>query len=424
MRKPWMAWLLTAAVALTACGGGNNDRTKAKLRLVNASSGYTSLDLRVDDTLAQGAVAYGHSASYTEVAPGDADSTITVAGSATALLAFKPALSKDRHYTLLAYGGQGALKQVLLDDNAGEPDTGRAMLRVVNAAPDAQALDIYLTGSDEPLASAVPAQAAAAVGMVGEWLSVSAATWRLRITAAGNKADLRIDLPALALPSKQVATLVITPGRGGVLVNTLLLVQQGNITAGASPQARVRLAAGVANGGAVAARVGSTTLATNVGSPAVDVYSLLPAGTVPVVVAVNGQAVPMPDATLQPGADYTLLVRGPLGAAQATWIEDDNHLPTNASQAKVRLVHGVADFAEAIAMTADFVPVADGIGPGLASTPRQVSATTTASLSVTGTGRTTPLFTAVEQRLEAGANYTVFVVGPASAAVGIVRKDR
>jgi hypothetical protein len=424
MRKPWMAWLLTAAVALTACGGGNNDRTKAKLRLVNASSGYTSLDLRVDDTLAQGAVAYGHSASYTEVAPGNADSTITVAGSATALLAFKPALSKDRHYTLLAYGGQGALKQVLLDDNAGEPDTGRAMLRVVNAAPDAQALDIYLTGSDEPLASAVPAQAAAAVGTVGEWLSVSAATWRLRITAAGNKADLRIDLPALALPSKQVATLVITPGRGGVLVNTLLLVQQGSITAGASPQARVRLAAGVADGGAVAARVGGTTLATNVGSPAVDVYSLLPAGTLPVVVAVNGQAVPMPDATLQPGADYTLLVRGPLGAAQATWIEDDNHLPTNASQAKVRLVHGVADFAEAIAMTADFVPVADGIGPGRASAPRLVSATATASLSVTGSGRTTPLFTATEQRLEAGANYTVFVVGPANAAVGIVRKDR
>jgi len=420
----WMAWFLAATLALSACGGGGNDRTKAKLRLVNASAGYASLDLRVDDTLTQGAVSYGNTASYTEVSPGNADSSLTVAGSATALLAFKPALSKDRHYTLLAYGGQGALKQVLLDDNAGQPETGRALLRVVNAAPDAGALDVYLTGSDEPLASAVPAQGAAAVGTVGEWLTVSAATWRLRITAAGNKADLRIDLPALALPSQQVATLVITPGRGGVLVNTLLLVQQGSITAGPSPQARVRLAAGVADGGAVAARVGGTTLASNVGSPAVDIYTLLPAGTVPVVVSVNGQAVPMPDAALLAGADYTLLVRGPLGAAQATWIEDDNTLPANTSQAKLRLVHGVADFAEQVAMTADFVPVADGIGPGLASTSRLVNATAAASLSVTGTGRSTPLFTAVEQRLEAGANYTVFVVGPANAVVGIVRKDR
>jgi hypothetical protein len=428
MHKPWMVWLtvsLTAGVMLlAACGGGSNDRTKAKLRLVNASSGYTALDLRVDDTLTQGAVPYGHTASYVEVSPGDADSAIAVAGSATALLSFTPTLSKDRYYTLLAYGGQGALKQVQLDDNVGEPDTGRALLRVVNAAPDAGAVDIYLTGSDEPLASAVPLQSAAAVGAVGDWLTVNAATWRLRITAAGNKADLRIDLPALALPSRQIATLVITPGRGGVLVNTLLLVQQGSITAGASPQARVRLAAGVADGGAVAARVGSTVLATNVGSPAVDVYTLLPAGTVPVVVSVNGQAVLMPDAALLAGADYTLLVRGPLDAAQATWIEDDNTLPANANQAKLRLVHGVADFSAAIAMTADFVPVADGVSPGTASTHRLVNATTTASLSVTGSGRSTPLFGAVDQHLEAGANYTVFVVGPAASAVGILRKDR
>lgn len=424
MCKPWMAWLAAAMLLLTACGGGNNDRTKAKLRLVNSSSGYSLLDLRVDDTLTQGAVAYGNTAGYADVSPGNAASAITVAGSATALLSFTPAMSKDRYYTLLAYGGQGALKQALLDDNASQPDSGRALLRVVNAAPDAGALDIYLTASGEPLASAVPAQSAAAVGAVGEWLTVNAATWQLRITAAGNKADLRIDLPALALPSRQVATLVITPGRGGALVNTLLLEQQGSITPGASPQARVRLAAGVADGGAVAARVGGSVLATNVGSPAVDVYSLVSADTVPVVVSVNGQAVPMPDAALRPGADYTLLVRGTPGAAEATWIEDDNTLPGNTSQAKLRLVHGVAGFTALLAMTADFVPVADGVDPGTASTPRLVSATTAASLSVTGSGRSTPLFSAVDQRFEAGAVYTVFVVGPAASAVGILRKDR
>ncbi|MBP6765927.1 MAG: DUF4397 domain-containing protein [Rubrivivax sp.] len=423
MRTPWMAWMLAAAMALSACGG-DNDRTKAKLRLVNASSGYPSLDLRVEDTLTQGAVSYGNTASYVQVAPGEADSAIAVTGSATALLSFTPAMSKDRYYSLLAYGGQGTLKHLLLDDNAGEPDSARALLRVVNAAPDAGALDIYLTASDVDLVAAGPVQSSAAVGAVGEWLTVNAGNWRLRITAAGNKADLRIDLPVLALPSKQVATLVVTPGRGGVLVNTLLLVQQGNISAGAAPQARVRLAAGVADGGAVAAAVGGTVLASNVGSPAVDIYTLLPAGTLPVVVSVNGLSVPMPDMALLAGADYTLLVRGPLGAAQASWIEDDNTLPINTGQAKLRLVHGVADFGGAMAMTADFVPVADGVNPGQASAHRLVSATTTASLSMTGTGRPTPLFSAVDQRLEAGAVYTVFVVGPAASAVGILRKDR
>ena len=73
---------LAAATLLVACGGGN-DRTKAQVRLVNASSGDQQLDLRVDDQLRQGAVGYGGSASYVEADPGKA-STITRAGSATA----------------------------------------------------------------------------------------------------------------------------------------------------------------------------------------------------------------------------------------------------------------------------------------------------------------------------------------------------
>jgi len=61
---------------------------------------------------------------------------------------------------------------------------------------------------------------------------------------------------------------------------------------------------------------------------------------------------------------------------------------------------------------------------GAASAYASLEATTTAQLSVTAAGLAAPLFGAVEQRLDAGAVYTVFVVGPPSAAVGILRKDR
>ena len=54
----WKTAVVITACLLAACGGGA-DRTKAQLRMVNASSGYTQLDLRVDDQLRQGAVAYG-----------------------------------------------------------------------------------------------------------------------------------------------------------------------------------------------------------------------------------------------------------------------------------------------------------------------------------------------------------------------------
>lgn len=423
MTSRWITLLAVAALLLAACGGGT-DRTRAQLRLVNASDAYVALDLRVDGQMRQGGVAYGAGAGYVEVDTGQADSAITRSGSATALLSFTPALARGKYYTVLAYGAEGALRQMLIDDNVAAPDSGRTLLRVVNAAPDAGALDIYLTGADEPLASAVPVQAGAAFGAEGRLLSVDSATWRLRVTAAGSKTDLRLDLSALTLASREVATLVLTPGRGGVLMNTLLLAQRGGIARQDTALARVRVAAGVADSGAVSATVGGKVLMASVGSPAVGLYALLPAGAQPVVLAVNGTPLAAAAVTLAAGADYTLLVRGTAAAAQAGWIEDDNRRPADSGSARLRLVNGVAEFAAPLSMTADFVPVADGVAAGGASAYASLEATTTAQLSVTAAGLATPLFSAVEQRLDAGAVYTVFVVGAPSAAVGIVRKDR
>ena len=418
-----MIMLTAAALLLAACGGGT-DRTKAQLRLVHASDGYPALDLRVDGQLRQGAVAYGGSAAYAEIDPGQADTEITRSASTTPLLSFTPAVSRNRYYTLLAFGAEGALRQLLIDDNLGEPDDRRALLRVVNAAPDAGALDVYLTGSDEALAQAVPVQSGADYGAAGSPVTVNSTSWRLRVTAAGNKSDLRLDLAGVALGNREIVTLVLTPGRGGVLMNALLLVQQGGITRRDTSQARVRVAAGVADSGAVSASIGGTVLMGSVGSPAVGLYSLLPAGTQPVVLAVNGTPLAAPPVTLAAGADYTLLMRGAAAAPQAGWIEDDNRRAAESGSARLRLVNGAADLDMPLSMTADFIPVADGVAAGAASAYASLAATTTAQLSVTAAGLAAPLFGAIDQRLDAGAVYTLFLVGRPAAAVGILRKDR
>ena len=96
----WITALATAALLLAACGGGDNDRTKAKVRLVNASAAYAALDLRVEDELRQGNVAYGASDSYVDVDPGEAESKITRSGAVTALLSFTPALERNKQREL------------------------------------------------------------------------------------------------------------------------------------------------------------------------------------------------------------------------------------------------------------------------------------------------------------------------------------
>jgi hypothetical protein len=415
---------LGAALALLASCGGGTDRTKAQLRLVNASGGYAGLDFAVNGTVLEGNVGYGTNPGYVEVDPGNAATTISSAGSGTALLSFTPAVSKNSYYTLLAYGGAGALSQLPLDENSGAPDSGKALLRVVNSAPDAGSLDVYLTGSSDLLAASVPVLTGASVGTLGGWVTVTATTWRLRITANGSKTDLRLDLPAFALASQQIATLVLTPGSGGVLVNALLVTQQAGVTRLDGNLVRVRVAAGLAAGGAVSATVGGTALMTGVGSPAVGLYALLPAGAQTVVVTANAASVPTTPTTLAAGGDYTLLVYGPPAAAKASWITDDNRLPSDATKAKIRLVDGLPTLATPLAMTVDFVPVADSVAPGLASGYAFVPPSTTSALSVTASGLAAPLFAAGTQTFVAGANYTLFVVGDDAAPTGILRKDR
>lgn len=414
-------WALVATL-LVGCGGGK-DRTKAQLRLVNASD-YTELDLLVDDSRRQAGVGYGATADYAEVDPNKTRTAITRGGAGTPLLSLTPVLAKNRYFTLLAYGREGALQSLPIDDNVAAPASGRSTLRVLNASTDAGALDVYLTGTDEPLASAVPVQGNAQPGVLSPAFTLASVNWRLRVTGAGSKSDLRLDLPAVVLASQQVMTLVLTPGRGGVLLNALLVVQQAAIARHDTAQARVRVAAGVADSAAVSVSVGGTALTASVGSPAVSLYALVAAGAQPVVLAVNGTPLAAAGAMLAAGGDYTLLVYGLPGAPAANWLVDDNRPSANTGAAKLRLVHGVAALAGTLSMTVDFVPVADGVGSGQASAYASPAASTTARLAVTAAGLPTPLFSAIDQHLNAGATYSVFVVGAASAPVGILSKDR
>ena len=423
MMSKWIAAGAATALLLSACGGGT-DRTKAQVRLVNASTGYPSLDLNVDGQGRQGAVAYGATDSYVEIDPGKTATTLNSAGSSTALLSFTPSLSKNNHYTLLAWGLQGALKELQLDEDTGAPDTNKTLLRVFNAAPDAGALDVYLTGTTDALASAVAVQSGAQVGTLGTYLTLTSATQRLRVTAAGSKTDVRLDVPAVSLASKQLATLVLTPGVGGVLVNALVVTQQGSIGRQDMAFARVRAVAGMADSGSVSARVASTTLLNAVGSPAVALYTLVPAGAQSVVVAVNNAPLPSTVQTLVAGGDYTLLVYGPLASPTASWITDDNHAPSDSTQAKIRVANGLATLSTPLAMTANFVPLPDTAARGSASSYGSVKPTITGTLSVTSSSLTQPVYSATTQTFAAGAVYTLFVVGNDATPTGILSQDR
>lgn len=419
------AFVAFAAFGLLAGCGGGTDRTKAHARLVNASAGYARLDVNQAGTPRQTALGYGQTAAYADFDRGsDTDLTVLATGSPTAMVTLRPALAKDQYYTLLAYGGAGALATLMLDDNVGTPASGQTLLRVVNAAPDAGALDVYVTAASDALAAAVPVQAGAAYGVLGSYATLASGSWRLRVAAAGSKNDLRLDVADLTLGSQQLVTLVVTPGAGGVLVNALALVQRGDVARLDGRQARVRAVAGVTAGGAVSASVGGVALLAGIGAPAAGAYQLVAAGAAAPALAVNGVGFTVPAATLAAGADYTLLVYGDAAAPLAAWIADDNRLPATAGQARIRLVNGVAHASGPLALALDYLPIAGGLAAGAASDYALGDASTTAQLAVTATGAAQPLYSASGQTIAAGSVYSVFVLGDAAAPTGVLRKDR
>ncbi len=329
-------------------------------------------------------------------------------------------MSANKYYSLLAYGAAGALKQVLLDDNIDTPDTNHSLLRIVNAAPDAGALDIYVSAATEPLQSAVALQSALAADGVSSNIDVTSGSWRLRVTGAGSKTDLRLDVSAFALDSRQIRTLVLVPGPGGVLLKALLWTQQADIVVQPATLARVRVATGLTE---VSASVAGTALLAPLNTAAVTAYSALPSGDQSVVIGSGTETPVSTSFSLMPGADYTLLLMGGDAAPVPNWLPDDNSLPNDHTQAKVRLVNGVHGLAGGLSLTVDASPVAVNVGAGAASVYASQAPSTIAQVAVGAAGAGT-LFSKAEQSFIANTTYSVFLLGPAASSTGVVRADR
>jgi hypothetical protein len=415
------AW---ASAWLVGCGGGPGpeDSTR-RLRVLHASPGLGALDVYLDNDRRSAGLAYGAASAYRAVDSG-VDVELTPAGSATVLLTTSPGLSADRDHTLVVWGPSGALKTQLLRDDTDDPDSGRFRLRVLHAAADTGALDVYLTGDLEAIDVAPPLAAGLASGTLGASQQRNGGTWRLRVTGAGDTDDLRLDLPGQVLSSGRNYTLVLVSGAGGVLVSAVLVAEGGAALALANPAARVRLVASVADNAVVAARVGETPLASAAVSPGVGDYKLVEAGTKGTTISVGGTTISSPTIDMAAGSDVTLLVTGTVAVPQIAVLVDDNRRPAGANQARIRMVHAAVPLAGAqAALSVDLTEVASAAFAA-ASDYATVATSTSADIAASSPLAATPPYSAIDQTLVAGAVYTLFLLTAGGEVQGkLLRED-
>jgi hypothetical protein len=420
---------LALAVALPLLHGCGGSSDQGYVRLVNATTDYSALSLYESTSELSDSIASDAVGSYAGLDPATYDLDIRSAGSSSNAATTSQAVATGDHFTLVAYVNAGTLETTTLTDDEDQPSSGYAKLRIFNAAPTAAAsVDVYVTATAcGSLTTADTAVATAVTGLQDGYASVVAASggssWHVCVTGTGDRSDLRLDIPALTLTSQQIATLILTKTTGGVLMNGLLLNQQGTLTSYANTNVRLRLVADAANGGVVSASANGTTLGTDYASPTVSAWRTVAAGDLALTLTIDAVAITKTGLTAAAGGDYTLLVAGTAAAPTISVLtEDDSTSTTSSLPVRMRFVNGLNGIAGSAMLTADGVVVGDSVAFGAASADANIAASAAAaSLQVTQAGTT--LWQVSGQTLTSGNVYTVFLLGDANAVHGVLRVD-
>jgi hypothetical protein len=430
----WAA--LAAALTLPLLQGcGDDNAQKGFVRVLNATSEYTSLDLYKlnndgGNDLLVGGTAAGAASAYQGIDKGSYTFEVKGSTSAGAATPAPGTISKGDHFTVVTYFSGNSTKTQFLSDEENNPSSNNAKLRIFNAAPsEAPSVDVYLTANAcNALAVTDTAFATAVTGLQTAYTQVTASaagsTWKVCVFTAGDTSKLLLAIPALTLKNQEIATLILTHTSGGVLLNASVLDQQGAFTAYPGAISRVRVAADAAHGATVAVTLNGTQLTGSTASPAISDYVAIASGALTGNITIDSTTISnftLPAAAA--GTDYTLLVTGNAGSPVATLITDNNTPSTSTTQpVKARVINGVNNSTDAVSATIDNSSLGSP-AVGAASTYVNLPATTGTS-TVQATITTNPA-SQVNQTFAAGGVYTVFVWGDVDGPPKLgIKKDR
>ncbi|MGM9482163.1 DUF4397 domain-containing protein [Roseateles sp. NT4] len=412
---PWATRLvltlsLSATAFLTACGGGGGGGSDTQVRLLNASRSYPQLDLTVNDKSINTKVGYAAVGDYGTVDTNNTATKVLTSDVGTSVSATTPTLASGSNYTFITYGFAGAVRTTLLQEAETAPDANKSKLLVLNLAPDAGALDVYVTTATDDINSATALTTNLQGGTSSGYVQINSGTFRVRVTGYNKRSDLRLDLPALTLDSATVNTLILTASDGGVLVNGISMVQKGAVKNYPNAQSRVRTVAALTNGAAVGSTVNGQQMFSSAISPLISDYVTTSSGASTLTTTVNGAAVSFTPPTLTAGNDYTLLVWGDAAAPKLSVLNDDNRLPTVNGNVKIRMVNAIASQPAGVSLNVDFSTIAANVLPGTASTPNSISSTTASQVDVTVPTSATPIYTNSTLAFPANSVWTFFAV--------------
>jgi len=433
---PWATRLvltlsLSATAFLTACGGGGGSGSTAQVRLLNATQSYAQLDLTVNDKTINSKIGYASVGDYGGVDTSNTATRVLESSVGTSISATTPTLAGGTNYTFISYGFAGAVRTSLLEESQAAPDANKAKLVVLNLAPDAGALDVYVTPSTDALDTATPLTSNLQGGSGSGYIQINSGTFRVRVTGYSKKGeDLRLDIPAVTFDSTTVNSLILTATNGGVLVNGMHLVQKGAVKSYPNTLTRVRAVNALAGTPIVATTVNGNNILPASLPPNTSNYFSFTSGASTTSITVNSIPLNVTSPVFAAGGDYTLLIWGDAATPQLAVLSDDNRLPTVSGNVKMRLVNGMSVAGTVASLNVDYQSQANNVLPGTSSTPVNISSSTGSVVTVNSPLKVDALYnpssgtTSGLTPLTANGVYTIFVMGDPNNPKGKFSKDR
>ena len=423
--------LLLAGIVLDGCSKSSGD---AEIRILNASIDYSSLDLYLNNgttnTREITAATYGTLTDYLGVGANSYTVEFTRDGVSSSLDSVDEKLSQGTHKTYVAYGNSGKFGLLEIAEDQTQPDSSYTKVELLDAAPDAGSVDVYLTDPSVALADSSPTFTGVSGGTIASagFVTLASGTYRLRVTAAGSQTDIRLDsVTGITFSSLEILSIVVTGTSGGVLVNATVIPQQSTTQSPINTTyARVRAAAGIPSGSNLTASLGGTTLLSSAAANTVSQYSLVTAGTQTLDLTLNGAALPASSQALTAGEDYTVLVLNgaSVSGTTTTLITDDDRLPSTSAYAKVKLVNAMSALGDPLTLNVNYTPVASAVTLGSASSSTEVTAGTNTEIDTVDATTSTTLFTNTTATLTDSGVYDLFMFGSSASTIGALRTNR
>lgn len=217
-----------SALPLAACGGGTEDQ--AALRFVNATVDYATADFWVGSETAISGLANGGTASgYGSEDSGTLQVALHAAGSSSAVFSASRDFAADSYTSVIAYGSLAtSLTFRFLDESNAAAASGSFYVRAFHAAPSLGALDVYITNTSS-LGGLSPTLSVSTSGELSSFVTLTAGTYRIRITKTGDQSSVLYDYTAgLTVSGTTVLTLAIVPRSSGSLPNIAALPEQNS----------------------------------------------------------------------------------------------------------------------------------------------------------------------------------------------------